>query len=84
MIDLLATMIQQYESERFSKPKISPGEMLQFALENRKITQTELSVATGVPRSTLANVIAGRRAISKANARKLAEFFGVGVELFIE
>lgn len=83
MIDLLATMIQRYETERFGELTATPGECLEMMMENRKVTQIELSKATGVPQSTIANVIAGRRAISKANARKLAEFFRVGVGVFI-
>lgn len=84
MIDLLATMIQRYESEHFPAiPAATPAELLAHLIENRKVTQTELAEATGVSRATIANVVAGRRGLSKAGARKLADYFGVGIELFV-
>ena len=84
MIDLLAGVIERYEAEYFPMQQATPGELLKHLLENRGMTQRELARATAVPQSTIANVIAGRRGVSKANARKLADFFCLDVGAFIE
>ena len=47
------------------------------------MTQAELSRATGIARSVIANVLARRRGISADNALKLAEYFRVRVDLFL-
>lgn len=84
LIELLATLIEQYELAEYPTPKVSPREMLAHYLEARELTNAALSRATGIPRSVLTNVLNGRRAISKANAVKLSAFFRVPVGVFIE
>ena len=84
MIALLATLIEQYEIQQgFTDPVISPRDRLAGLMEARGITQTELSRRSGVPRTTINEVLAGTRGISKANAVRLAKFFRVGTEEFI-
>lgn len=84
MIELLATLVEQYESTQHPTPECAPREMLAHYLENRGMTAAELSRQTGIPRSAIANILAGRRSISKQNAVKLADCFRVPVGLFIE
>ena len=52
-------------------------------MEARQLTQTELSRVSQVPRTTINEILAGRRSISKANALRLANYFGVPAEEFI-
>ena len=52
-------------------------------MEARQLTQAELSRGSQVPRTTVNEILAGRRGISKANALRLANFFGVPTEEFI-
>ncbi len=84
MIELLSTLIDQYEERRWPTPESSPGERLKFCIEQRGISQTELANQTGVPQSTIANVIAGRRELSKANISALAKFFKLPAAMFME
>jgi HTH-type transcriptional regulator / antitoxin HigA len=85
MIDVLATLVQNYEATHGAVPrKLSPAERLAELLEARNVSQAEVSRATEVPRSVLSNVLAGRRAISKSNALRLAQFFRVPVSEWID
>jgi plasmid maintenance system antidote protein VapI len=77
-------VIDQYEERLWPTPEFSPGEMLKFFLEQRKMSQTELARETGIPQSTIANVIAGRRQLSKANVSVLAKFFKMSPTIFME
>ena len=84
MIELLSTLIDQYEERLWPTPESSPGEMLRFCLQQRGLSQTELASQTSIPQSTIANVIAGRRQLSKANVSVLAKFFKMPPTLFME
>ena len=84
MIELMATLIDQYEERIWPTPEFSPDEMLKFLLEQRKMSQTELARETGIPQSTIANVFAGRRQLSKANVSVLAKFFKMSPTIFME
>ena len=84
MVDLLSLLIEQYEAVEYPTPECSPAEILQHLLEARGITKAQLARDTGIPRSVITNVLAGRRAISKANAVKLASYFKVSLGLFIQ
>jgi HTH-type transcriptional regulator / antitoxin HigA len=85
MIALLAMLIEQYEIRLgYTNPVLSPHERLAGLIEARRLTQTELSRQSGVPRPTINEILAGKRSISKANAARLAEFFGVPIDEFIQ
>ena len=56
--------------------------MLKFFMEDRGIKQADLLPVFGSSGIT-SEVVNGKRSISKAQAKKLAEFFKVSVELFI-
>lgn len=84
ILELLATLIDQYEERLWPTPEVSPGEMLKHFLEQRKMSQMDLARQTGIPQSTIANVIAGRRQLSKANTSILGKFFKMHPSLFNE
>jgi HTH-type transcriptional regulator/antitoxin HigA len=85
MVELLASLVQQYEIAHCPAPrKLTPAQSLAELLEARQVTAADVSRATGVPRSVLSNVLAGRRSISKGAAVKLADYFRVPVGLFLD
>lgn len=84
LLELLATLVEQYEIRQgHTTPELSPRDRLAGLIEARQLTQTELSRASQVPRSTINEILAGRRSISKANALRLADYFGIRAEEFI-
>jgi HTH-type transcriptional regulator/antitoxin HigA len=84
MIDLLAVLVEQYEATHFpTAQQLTPEEYLAELLEARELSQAELSRRTGVPRSVLSNILAGRRGISKSTALRLSLFFRVPVNIFL-
>jgi HTH-type transcriptional regulator/antitoxin HigA len=82
LAELLTVLIDEYEERRHPIRKASPQETLQHLMEARTLTQKDLWKVFG-SKSITCEVFHGKRAISKAQARKLAEFFHVDVELFI-
>jgi HTH-type transcriptional regulator / antitoxin HigA len=79
---LLTILIGEYEERRYPIRKASPRQNLQHLMEARKLRQKDLWKVFG-SKGISSEVFHGKRAISKAQARKLAEFFHVSVELFI-
>ncbi len=83
LVDLLSTLIMQYESEVYPVPEVTPGEMLAHLIDARGISKAQLAREVGIPRATLTNVVNGSRGISKASAAKLGAYFHVSPAAFI-
>jgi antitoxin component HigA of HigAB toxin-antitoxin module len=83
LVELLSTLIEQYESNRFPTPRLAPHVRLAELLAAREVSQAGLSRGTSIGTATISSILAGRRGISKANSLKLAEFFGVSPADFI-
>jgi HTH-type transcriptional regulator/antitoxin HigA len=77
---LLARLIQDYD-DKIELPAVSPLEMLKFLMEQHDLKQADLLSIFG-SRSVASAVLNGKRELSKAHIRKLAEFFHVSPELF--
>lgn len=82
LLDLLAVLIEEYEDEHYPVPDVPPNEILKFLMEQNDLKQKDLLNIFGSTGIT-SEVINGKRSISKAQAKKLAEFFKVSAELFI-
>jgi HTH-type transcriptional regulator/antitoxin HigA len=83
LVELLATLIEDYESHPHPTPKAMPPEMLAHLIETRQVTQAEVAKSTGIPRSTLSAVLAGRRQLSTANIAALSAYFHVSTDAFM-
>src|ERR1700735_5622244 len=79
--EILAALIDVYEEAHHSLPEQPPCEMVRFLMEQRGLKQADLVPVLGT-RAQVSEVVTGRRGISKTQAKKLAEFFRVGVDLF--
>jgi HTH-type transcriptional regulator/antitoxin HigA len=61
LIEVLATLIEQYESSRHPTPKLPPRKILLHLMQARGVSRAALARATGIPPSTVTNVLAGKR-----------------------
>ncbi|HEX4536454.1 MAG TPA: hypothetical protein VH140_05880 [Candidatus Acidoferrum sp.] len=82
LAELLTVLIDEYETRRYPIPKASPRQTLRHLMEARDLTQKDLWKVFG-SKGIASEVFHGKRAISRMQAKKLADFFHVGVELFI-
>jgi len=82
LLELLTNLVHDFEEKAYPVPKSSPDEMVAFLLEQRGLTPKDLWPVVG-SKSRVSEILAGKRPITKEQAKKLAEFFHVGVELFI-
>lgn len=82
LLDLLATLIEKFEQEHYPIPQGTPLSSLLHLMEARELKQEDLVGVIG-SRGVVSEVVNGKRSISKAQAKALAEFFKVDVGLFI-
>jgi HTH-type transcriptional regulator/antitoxin HigA len=82
LLALLSRLIEDYEDRTFPVPNSPPHRTLQFLMEQNELRQADLVKIFG-SRGRVSEVINGKRAISKAQAKSLGEFFKVSPDLFI-
>ena len=83
LLELLSKLVNDYEEELYPTPDVPPRDILQHLLENSGKSQAEIARAVGVPRSTISEVLKGKRSISVENAFRLGEYFHVEPSLFL-
>jgi HTH-type transcriptional regulator/antitoxin HigA len=83
LIAVLSTLIESYEVAMMPRRKPTPAETLEHLIESREVTRAEVARAAGIPRSTITNVLSGRRQISKENVTRLATYFHVDPSVFL-
>lgn len=82
LLALLSRLIEDYEDRTFPVPDSPPHQTLKFLMEQNDLRQADLVPIFG-SRGRASEVINGKRAISKAQAKALGDFFKVSPELFI-
>jgi HTH-type transcriptional regulator / antitoxin HigA len=82
LLSLLSRLIEDYEDQTFPVPDSPPYRTLQFLMGQNDLRQADLVSIFG-SRGRVSEVVNGKRAISKAQAKALGEFFKVSPELFI-
>lgn len=82
LLELLVTLIEKFEDEHYQLNAATPQSILLHFMEARDIRQEDLIGVIG-SRGVVSEVVNGKRSISKAQAKALAEFFHVSPELFI-
>lgn len=82
LLETMAILIQAYDDRHHPLPETPPSEMLAYLLESSGRTTKDFLPIFGT-RGRLSEVLNGKRAISKEQAKKLAMFFKVSADLFI-
>lgn len=80
-LDALSDLVGAYEDDHHAIQPASDAEMLQHLLDAKGITQAELSRATNLPKSTISEVLNGKKRFSRQMLRKLADYFQVDVSV---
>jgi HTH-type transcriptional regulator / antitoxin HigA len=81
-LKLVVVLIEDYETEHYPMGDVAPHELLQHLMESNHTRQADLVGIIG-SRGVVSEVVNGKRAISKAQAKALGEFFNISPGLFI-
>ncbi len=82
LLELMTTLIEDFEERHYPIPEAPPYEVLQELMRARGLRQRDLLSIFGSD-GIASEVVNGKRRISRAQAKTLAEFFHVPVDLFI-
>jgi len=82
LLEVMSTLIERFEEEHHPIPDSPPNQVLKTLMEDRGLKQKDLLPIFGSS-GTVSEVVNGKRSISKAQAKKLSEFFHVSAEVFI-
>ena len=82
LAEVLTLLIEDYEVKYHPLPPVSPNESLNALMEERGLKHKDIWTVLG-NKGAATEVLSGRRSISKAQAKRLAEFFHAPVDLFI-
>ncbi len=82
LAELMTLLVRQFEESKYPLGHAEPLEALRVLTEDRGLRQRDLISVFGSS-SVASDVFNGKRSISKAQARKLAEYFHVPASLFI-
>jgi HTH-type transcriptional regulator / antitoxin HigA len=83
---LLVKLIRDYEEKTYSFQEwmqTEPHELLQHLLEARGLKQVDLIGIISPSRGMISAIVNGKREISKAQAKKLGQYFNISPAAFI-
>ena len=79
-LDVLATLVEAYETEHFPMPEADPVEMLHFAIEGMGRSQTELAELLG-SRSRASEILNRKRPLTLEMIRTISEAWHIPIAL---
>jgi HTH-type transcriptional regulator / antitoxin HigA len=80
----LTDLVEHYEEHHVNIESATDGAMLQHLMDSKNATQSDVVKGTGIQKSTISEVLADKRTLSRANVQKVCEFFGVSTRLFAD
>jgi HTH-type transcriptional regulator / antitoxin HigA len=81
-LDILATLVDAYESQHFPMDPPDPIEAIKFRMEQQGLTRKDLEALLGT-RTRVAEVLNRRRGLSINMIRRLHEKLGISAEVLI-
>ena len=82
LLQLIAMIIQEFDKRQEQPEPASPQEVLLHLMEERNFKQVDLVGKIG-SKGVVSEIVHGKRSISKAQAKTLAEIFHVSSSVFI-
>jgi HTH-type transcriptional regulator/antitoxin HigA len=81
-LDVLATLIDVYETEHYPMDPPDPIEAIKFRMEQQGLTRRDLEAIIGT-RTRIAEVLNRKRGLSIAMIRRLHERLGISADILI-
>ncbi len=82
-LDALSDLVETYEYNHETIEPASDADMLRHLMEAKGVSQVEFCTATGLPKSSLSEVLSGKKRFSRQMIRALAEYFKVDMAVFV-
>jgi HTH-type transcriptional regulator/antitoxin HigA len=86
--DLLGTLVllaEAYDTEKFEPIiKVSVDQLLRHLIDARGISAATLARDTGIPKSTVSQMLSGTRGVSRMNIQRLANYFSISPQVLLD
>ena len=76
-LEALSDLVATYEDEHHAIEPASDADMLRHLMEAKGLSQARLSRDTAVPKSTISEILAGKKRFSRQLIRKFGDYFEV-------
>jgi len=76
LLSLLAALVEQFENKTYPATSVEPKDILRDLMESNELKAADLADVVG-GRSRVSEILSGKRAISKEQAKRLGERFGI-------
>lgn len=80
-LEALSDLVGTYEDEHHAIGPASDADMVRHLMEAKGISQAQLNRDTGIPKSSISEVLAGKKPLSRQMIRKLAKYFRVDASI---
>ncbi len=80
-LDALSDLVASYEDRYFPIVPATDADMLRHLLDAKGVSQADLYRATGISKSSISEVLSGKKPFSRMMIRKLANYFGVDASI---
>jgi HTH-type transcriptional regulator / antitoxin HigA len=81
-LDVLSDLVLKYEAEHDPIAWVSDDDMVRFLLDSNDMTQAELAQRSRIAESTISEVLAGKRKLSRRHIAAVASVFRVSPSIF--
>lgn len=76
-LDALSDLVAAYEDVHYPIPPASDADLLRHLMEIKGVTHAELHRQTGIPKTTILEILEGKKNLNRSLIRILADFFQV-------
>ena len=76
-LDALSDLVAVYEDQHHSIDPASDADLLRHLMEAKGVSQIDLHRQTEIPKSTISEILSGKKPFSRAVIRTLAAYFNV-------
>ena len=81
-LDVLGDLVHKYEAEHYPIKAVSDRDIVWFLLESNGMDQAELARLSGIAESTISEILAGKRKLSRQHIAALSRVFRVSPAVF--
>jgi HTH-type transcriptional regulator/antitoxin HigA len=81
-VDVLSDLVHKYEAQHDPIAPVPDGDLVRFLLDSNDMTQTELAQRSEIAESTISEILAGRRKLSRRHIATFAKVFRVSPAVF--
>ena len=83
MLETLAILVERYEEKVFPLAQPTPLDAIRFRMDQMGLSQAQLAVLTGLPKSRISEVLNGRRGLSLEMIRIFHEKLSIPSDILI-